>query len=88
MSQGFEGYIDEYNQLRAEIRMYLEHGTKSLQIAMALGAAAVTFGVMAEATLVVEAQFSPVREDGVGGCHQTLMMKPVGSIQPIRPPLM
>ena len=44
MSQGFEGYIDEYNQLRAEIRMYLEHDSKSLQIAMALGAAAATFG--------------------------------------------
>ncbi|HXF48512.1 MAG TPA: hypothetical protein VNL73_03675 [Verrucomicrobiae bacterium] len=44
MKQTLEGYIDEYNQLRAEIRMYLEHGTKSLQIAMVLSVAAMTFG--------------------------------------------
>ncbi|MBI3193942.1 MAG: hypothetical protein HYZ34_05650 [Ignavibacteriae bacterium] len=44
MKNASEGYIDEYNQLREEIRMYLEHGTKNLQIALTLGAAAVTFG--------------------------------------------
>ncbi len=44
MNESPPGYIDEYNQLRAEIRMYLEHGSRSLQIAMTLGAAAVTFG--------------------------------------------
>ena len=44
MSGSSAGYIDEYNQLRGEIRMYLEHGHKSLQLVMALGAAAVTFG--------------------------------------------
>jgi hypothetical protein len=44
MTQVEPGFIEEYNQLRAEIRMYLEHGSKSLQIVMALAAASVTFG--------------------------------------------
>jgi hypothetical protein len=53
VSQSPEGYINEYNQLRAEIRMYLEHSSKSLQIAMALGAAAVTFGPQYPNLLIV-----------------------------------
>ncbi len=53
VSQTPEGYVDEYNQLRAEIRMYLEHGSKNLQIAMALGAAAVTFGPLYPNLLIV-----------------------------------
>ncbi len=44
MNQAVEGYIAEYNQLRTEIRMYLEHGSKNLQIAMVLSVAAMTFG--------------------------------------------
>jgi len=44
MSQMSEGYIAEYNQLRAEIRMYLENSSRSLQIAVVLAAAAMTVG--------------------------------------------
>jgi hypothetical protein len=55
VSNGHDGYIDEYNQLRAEIRMYLEHSSKNLQIAMALGAAAVTFGSKYPNLLMVSA---------------------------------
>jgi hypothetical protein len=67
MSDAKSGFIDEYNELRAEIRMYLEHDSKSLQIAMALGAGAVTFGkdhpllLMVSAAIVSFLWFDEVR---------------------------